>query len=333
MRMKGWRRMLGIAGLMAALGGCALVDARAAQRERGFEATHPPSGDFVTVEGRRVHYLIEGTGPDLVLIHGASGNLRDFTFDLVDRLKDRYRVIAFDRPGLGYSDDIGTQTHSPISQAEHLRLAADRLGVSDPIVLGHSYGGAVALAWAMRAPADTAALVVVSGATEPWPGDLQGWYRFVGTPLGNRVGPPLLTALAPLSLGDRIMAGIFAPDAVPAGYGDHIGVGLAARRANYRNNARQITQLRPFLRVMSERYRELDLPVEILHGAEDTVVPARVHALPLSRDLPNAHLTILPGRGHMPQHSDPQAVIDAIDRAAIRAGVASPLAAPQAATN
>lgn len=332
--MRGWRRMLGIASLFVALGGCALVDARATQRERGFEATHPPSGQFIEVDDRRVHVMIEGDGPDLILLHGASGNLRDFSFDLIDRLKGRYRVIAFDRPGLGFSDDIGAQNHSPISQAEFLRRAADQLDVRDPIVMGHSYGGAVAMAWGMRAPSDTAALVIVSGATEPWPGELQGWYRFVGTPIGNRVGPPLMTALAPMSLGDRIMAGIFAPDAVPAGYADHIGVGLAARRANYRNNARQITQLRPFLRVMSQRYADLDLPVEILHGAEDHVVPAQVHAVPLAHDLPNANLTILPGIGHMPQHADPQSVVDAIDRAAIRAGLLASLPdTPQAARN
>lgn len=188
--MRGWKRMLGIASLFVALGGCALVDARATQRERGFEATHPPSGQFIEVDGRRVHVMIEGEGPDLILLHGASGNLRDFSFDLIDRLKGRYRVIAFDRPGLGFSDDIGAQNHSPISQAEFLRRAADQLDVRDPIVMGHSYGGAVAMAWGMRAPSDTAALVIVSGATEPWPGELQGWYRFVGTPIGNRVGRP-----------------------------------------------------------------------------------------------------------------------------------------------
>ena len=77
-----------------------------------------------------------------------------------------------------------------------------------------------------------------------------------------------------------------------------------------------------------------DWGVEILHGAEDHVVPAQVHAVPLARDLPNANLTILPGIGHMPQHADPQSVVDAIDRAAIRAGLLASLPdTPQAARN
>lgn len=316
------RRAFTMAGVALALTGCGrMVDARATARETAFEAQFPPTGQLIDVQGRTVHVDIRGSGPDLILLHGASGNSRDFTFALADRLAARYRVLAFDRPGLGWTDDIGPQTDNPIAQAELLRAAADQLGVRRPVVLGHSYGGAVAMAWGLRAPGDTAALVIVSGATMPWPGDLSGWFAFLDTPLGDRVGPPLLTALAPVSLGDRIMADIFKPQAVPAGYADYIGVGLAARRGNYRANAAQITGLRPYLRVMAPGYPQLTLPVEVIHGGRDTIVPAGIHALPLSDALPNAALTILPDQGHMPQHGDPQAIIDAVDRAAARASI------------
>ena len=311
--------MLGYSLVGALLGGCALVDRRATAREATFEAQTPPTGQLLQVDGVTVHAHVEGRGPDLILLHGASGNTRDFTFDLVGRLSDRYRVIAFDRPGLGWTDSIGAQTDNPIAQAELLRKAARQLGVRQPIVLGHSYGGAVAMAWALRAPHDTAALVIVSGATEPWEGKLKGWYGFVNSDLGTRIAPPLLTALAPVSLGDRIMASIFAPQPVPPGYAEYIGVGLAARRETYRANARQIVQLRPYLRAMAPHYPQLTLPVEIVHGAADRVVPARIHAVPLAQDLPNAALTILPGVGHMPQHAAPDAIVAAIDRAAARA--------------
>lgn len=71
------------------------------------ETSYPPTGQLLTVEGHTVHAHVEGHGPDLILIHGASGSTRDFTFSFVERMKGRYRVIAFDRPGLGWSDDIG----------------------------------------------------------------------------------------------------------------------------------------------------------------------------------------------------------------------------------
>ena len=106
----------------------------------------------IEVGKARVHAHVAGTGPDLVLIHGASGNVRDFTFALVGLLTARYRVIAFDRPGLGWSDDLGRDGLSPLVQADLLRAAAAQLGVRRPIVLGHSYGGAVAMAWALRDP-------------------------------------------------------------------------------------------------------------------------------------------------------------------------------------
>jgi pimeloyl-ACP methyl ester carboxylesterase len=70
---------------------------------------------------------------------------------------------------------------------------------------------------------------------------------------------------------------------------------------------------------MAQTYAQLSLPVEILHGTADTIVPADVHAIPLSTRLPDAVLTLLPGIGHMPHHADPAAVVAAIDRAAVRA--------------
>ena len=103
-----------------------------------------------------------GSGPDLVLIHGAGGNLREFTFDLAGQLTDRYRVIAFDRPGHGWTDRLpgygglgSTKGESPMEQAALLQKAAAKLGVQRPIVVGHSYGGAVALAWGLSQPEDT----------------------------------------------------------------------------------------------------------------------------------------------------------------------------------
>jgi pimeloyl-ACP methyl ester carboxylesterase len=69
---------------------------------------------------------------------------------------------------------------------------------------------------------------------------------------------------------------------------------------------------------MERRYPDLRLPIEIVHGAEDTTVPIAVHSEPLSRIVGSANLTILPGIGHMPHHADPGAAIAAIDRAAAR---------------
>ncbi|WP_201157164.1 alpha/beta fold hydrolase [Rhodobaculum claviforme] len=304
-----------------ALGGCAvLLDARASSREAAAEARTPPVGRLIDVGRARIHVHVEGSGPDLVLIHGANGNLRDFTFALSARLAERYRVIALDRPGLGWSDVIDGH-EDPRAQARALRAAAEVLEVRNPIVLGHSYGGAVALAWGLGAPDDTAGLVIVAGASHPWEGGLGLSQTLPATALGRWAVVPAVTAFASDGQVEGVLEGIFAPQAVPDGYGAHIGTGLSLRRAQIVRNSEQVSTLKPYLREMAPGYGGLEMPIEIVHSDADTTVGLEIHGRRLAEDAPDARLTVLEGVGHMPQHSDPDAIIAAIDRAATRAGL------------
>lgn len=307
----------------------ALVHWRAARHERLARAEFPPDGQLVDVDGRTVHAVVMGSGPDLVLIHGASGSTRDMTFAFAPMLADRYRVIVFDRPGLGYSDRVDDRFNaafaprgeSPAEQAALLQAAAAKLGADRPLVLGHSYGGAVALAWALNHPDNIAGLVSVGGVALPWPGDLGPLYRYVGTPFGGAVLAPLLSAFVPDSYVENTIAEIFAPAPAPDGYGHHVAPALTLRRDTIRANARQVNHLRPFVVAMSAHYPTLSLPVELVHGDADTIVPIDIHARPVSRIIPGANLTEIPAAGHMPHHTHPEVVIAAIDRVAGRAGL------------
>lgn len=299
----------------------AATDRRARQRERRAEAAFPPTGHFVKIDGRLIHAHTEGSGPDLVLLHGASGNTREFTFRLVDRLKADYRVTAFDRPGLGWSEPLLADGTDPRAQARMLQAAARRMGIARPLVLGQSYGGAVALGWALEAPQDTAGLVIVSGASSPWPGKLGAWYRLTATRLGSDAVIPLVTAFASERRIVSTIEEIFDPDPAPPGYVDYVGAALTLRRATMRENARQVNGLLPHVRAMAALYPGLMLPVEIIHGTADSIVPLAVHAEPLARQIPGANLVRLEGAGHMPHHTHPDAVIAAIHRAAARAGL------------
>ncbi len=300
----------------------------AARREAAIAAAITPGGQFVMVNGRRVHAVVQGQGPDLVVIHGASGSTRDMQFTLMPLLTDRYRVIAFDRPGMGFTDRdpactgaFTTCAESPAEQAILLQAAAAQLGADKPIVLGQSYGGAVALAWALERPDNIAAVVDISGVSNPWPGKLDWLYRVNGSLVGGAILPPLITAFVP----DGYLAGaanaVFAPQTAPDGYADYIKPQLAIRRSSLRANARQINGLRPFIVEQSARYGEITVPVEIVHGDADTIVPLAIHSIPLSRQIAGANLVILPGIGHMPHHVATDAVVAAIDRAATRAGL------------
>ncbi len=327
-----WQKLaakIALAALVLLAGCGAITDRAADRREARAEAAFPPGGQFVDVDGRRVHAVVMGAGPDLVLIHGAGGSTRDFTFAFAGRMAERYRVTVMDRPGQGYTDRtdpryagvFATAAESPREQARMLAAAAGKLGVTRPIVLGHSFGGSVAMAWALEFPEDTAALVIVAGATEPWPGGLGPLYNITGSSFGGAILPPLISAYVPATRIEDAITRIFAPNPVPEGYAAYVGPELSIRRASFRANARQVNSLRPHVVEMSAQYPTIDMPVEIVHGDADTIVPLDIHSETLSRQVPGANLTVLAGVGHMPHHSDPQAVADAIDRAAARAGL------------
>ncbi|MEJ6401870.1 alpha/beta fold hydrolase [Yoonia sp. 2307UL14-13] len=316
-------------GLGAVLTGCG-AQYRATQAEQDF----PPSGNFVDVGGAKVHYVQDGSGPHVVLLHGAGGNLRDFTFDLMGRLTDRYTVTAFDRPGLGYTDRVpgtatgptATEGEGPIAQARMLRAAAEALDITDPIVVGHSFGGIVAYGWAVDgldqdSPANAGAVVSLAGVTMPWPGGLGSYYTVNGSPFGGVVTIPLISALVPESVIRDRLEGTFAPQPAPAGYADHIGARLTLRPENFRANIRQVNTLRPKVVEMSARYPELTLPIEIVHGTADDTVPIHIHAEEVIKIVPSANLDRREGIGHMPHHAEPEVVVQAIDKAAERAGI------------
>lgn len=294
---------------------------RARLHEARAEAAFPPQGRLVDVNGHRVHALTMGDGPDVVLIHGASGNLRDMTFSLAPRLATRYRVTVFDRPGLGYTDRINGTGATIRQQAELLSDAARQLGIERPIVMGHSYGGAVALAWAVHRPDHIAALVPLAAPAKPWDSDLSLYYKTLSHPVLGPLVTPLLTAFVRDARVERAVAEIFEPNIVPQGYIDHVGAPLTLRRDSLRANALQRANLLSEISALQDAIARLSLPVELVHGTEDTTVGLRIHAEPLARDLPSARLTRLPGIAHMPHHAAEDAVVSAIARAAARAGL------------
>ena len=295
----------------------------ASRREARAHCSHPPTGQFVVVDGVRMHAEVLGDGGQtVVLIHGSSGNLRDFTHGLAPVLAERYRVIAVDRPGLGWSDPAPDnellETQARLIQAVAAHFGADK-PADKPIVLGQSYGGAVALCWATLMPDHLSAVVPVSAVTHPWDTGLGAYYRLLSSALGQWAVIPMITAYVSDAKVQAEIDKTFRPQPAPDGYANHFGTHFTIRRGPLRQNALQRRQLLWQIEALSERYGEISVPIELVHGDADPIVSHRIHSERLAAQHPEAHLTTLPGVGHMPHHVSIPEVVAAVDRAAQRA--------------
>lgn len=282
------------AGAAAAAGAVGFASRRAALKA---EEKYPPQGEFVSVGKTRVHYVRKGSGPAMILIHGAGGTVRDYTFSLMDKLAKTHTVIAFDRPGHGYTDTIHENGESPTEQAKLLHAAAEKLGVGKATIMGYSFGGIVALAWALEHPKTVDGLVLVSAVINEWPGGVSSMYRLGGGVVLGTVYRPL-AALAPDAQLRRAFTSVFEPQSPPEGYLDYIGMELAVRPTTMRANGRQVTNLKPHVVEMQKRYGELKIPIEVIHGTSDRSAYADIHSGPFAARYDNAQYTEIKGMGH-----------------------------------
>ncbi len=302
-RVFGVRRMLNTARSVTT------GDTRQAEVERA----HPPTGRFVSVGGVGLHYDDRGSGHPLVYLHGAGAMAAELhAGPLGNLLAKRYRVVAIDRPGHGFS---GYAPHlaGPRAQARLLRQALGRLGIERPVLVGHSWGGAMALAYAVEYPGELAGIV-----------NIAGWCyaaRQTSIRLMASCALPLIeaTSAAPFApglmshFGRRTVERIFAPAPVPPEFAD-FPLAMSLRIGQLRANGRDLLALNPDVLRLQRHYRRLDLPVEIMVGTADRIVDPQRHGRRLAAKVPGARLTEIQGAGHMPHHAAPAAVVLAVER-------------------
>src|SRR5215470_8262350 len=115
-----------------------------------------PTEYFINVENNRVRYVEAGAGPAVVLIHGNAGSVDDFDFKSLGLLCRDHRVIAVDRPGHGKSERPNGANLQYQTRLLHDTLL--QLGVTQPVLVGHSWGGALALDYAVQYPKELSAI-------------------------------------------------------------------------------------------------------------------------------------------------------------------------------
>jgi pimeloyl-ACP methyl ester carboxylesterase len=254
----------------------------------------------VDVDGARIAYTAAGSGPPLVLLHGAPCDKRTWQWIIPDLSRD-HTVVAWDAPGFGESSDIDDSWRAP-QFADALAAFVAAVGVERPHVVGHSFGTMVALSLFQRHPAVPASLVLIGGYA--------GW---AGSLPPEEVARRLEMFLGMAELGDE-----FDPKSYPGLFSDLIPADRDAALATMmRENVRQATvraaghigaetDLRPVLPTV-------DVPTLVLHGEADARSPL-ANAEALHAAISTSQLVVLPRLGHACVVEDPEACASEIRR-------------------
>jgi pimeloyl-ACP methyl ester carboxylesterase len=256
--------------------------------------------DHVDVDGMRIAYRRVGTGPALVMLHGAPSDSRTWQWMLPDLSRD-HTVIAWDAPGFGQSSDIDDGWRAA-QFADALAAFVAVLDLERPHVVGHSFGTMVALSLFQRHPAVPASLVLIGGYA--------GW---AGSLPQQEVARRLQMFVGMAELGDA-----FDPKSYPGLFTDLIPADRDAALATMmRGNIRPATiraagyigaetDLRPLLPTVN-------VPTLILHGEADARSPL-ANAEALHAAIPTSQLVVLPKLGHACVAEDPEACAAEIRR-------------------
>ena len=303
-------------GILAAVRAAPRDTARSASDFSTGGTSPVPRRTVRTGDGRTIGYTDMGSrGRDVLLIHGTLMTLEDMWLGPADALAhDGYRVVAVDRPGHGESARIRLVDASPWRQAEILHDAMTMLGLSRPTIVGHSAGGAVALAYGMLYPSDTAGVVALAPICFPEPRLEQMLFGPRATPFTG----PMLAVGSRVSV-DRLLLptlwrAMFLPQRMPLRFEEQFPFAFAGRATQLVAEAEDSMALGPGLLRSAFSYPACRVPVEILGGDADTVVVNAMHGMRAAAMIPKASYRSLPGLGHMLHHFRPEEVVHAVRR-------------------
>jgi pimeloyl-ACP methyl ester carboxylesterase len=290
---------LGLAALALALGSCGLSAGDAV--EGPYARLGPPDAPV------KLYYREEGKGPPLLLIHGFGASTFTWRF-VAPELARSHRVIAVDLKGFGQSDKPFDGRYSVYDQAELLAQLIEDKDLRDLTLVGHSFGGGVALLLALEAnqrlDGRITRLVLLDSIA--YPQNIPVFFRLLDVPLVSQLGvrmvPPLVQTRVALQIAYFDDSKID-PEEVEL-YAAPLKT--AAGKHAIIHSARQIVP--EDIAELSERYKTIELPTLILWCDHDRIVPLEV-GIKLRRTLPNSTLRLVEECGHMPQEEQPASTL------------------------
>lgn len=294
----------------AALAATAGLAAFTAWNRKRAEQLVPPDGQFADVKGARLHYLAIGEGAPIVLIHGLGGQLRNFTYALSELLVPHHRLILVDRPGSGYSTYRDGGKCGLAVQAAMIVELMDQLGLDRPLVVGHSLGGAIALAMALDHSDKIGGLALLAPLTQPIEAVPQVFKALdLRSPIARTVLAWTLAAPAGRLGADAANAQVFGPEPFPVDFETRGGAALTLRPEAFVAACRDVEAARGEMAGIAARYGELSLPVGIMFARGDLLLDPTVHAQTTVAAIKGAELKMIDG-GHMFPLMQPQVTAD-----------------------
>jgi pimeloyl-ACP methyl ester carboxylesterase len=276
------------------------------------EANTPPEGKFIEVDDVRLHYVDEGVGPVVVLLHGNGVSLQDFKASgVLDLTAKNHRVIALDRPGFGYSNRPRSRVWTPLEQGGLIIRALQQLGVHRAVIVGHSWGTLVALAIALQEPALVQGLVLLSGY---YYGTARPDVVPMSAPAVPLVGDLLAHTISPLA-GRLMSSGAIKASFHPAPVSEKFRsfpLEMTFRPSQIRATAADTAMMVPGAIDLSRRYADLKMPVIAMAGEGDLIVHKDKQSERLVSELKDGELRVIPSQGHLFHYAVPGEVVEAI---------------------
>ena len=275
------------------------------------EGCEQPTEHYINIENTRLHYVEAGAGHDVVLIHGNAGSVDDFDFQSLGRLCLDYRVIAIDRPGHGKSDRPKDSDATLQYQVHLLHETLSQLGITRPVLVGHSWGGSLALTYAVDYPQELSAIVLFAPAAYADGGPDQFMRAVLKTPVIGDISLTIGRILLGKHLLKKELQKAFYPDSVPDDYLRHACVSWLGHK-----QVRAILEdeygLDQELKKVSKHYSEISIPVIIVTGDHDKVVSAEHNAFRLKTSISHSQLMELKNTGHQIPQTHPESIYNAL---------------------
>jgi pimeloyl-ACP methyl ester carboxylesterase len=276
----------------------------------------PRTGRLVRLGDTTVRVLEHpGKDPAVVLIHGLPGTAQDF--DKVTALLPGRHTIAFDRPGFGYSSG---GYHPFAEQLATLGALLARLHMTRPVLVGHSYGGTLALAYAEQHPQDVRGLVLIDAAAG---GEHTGGFeraqarfiQFLSWPVVQPVADVTFSQLVRTASAKQGDARAFDPGDVDPSHERRL-LALNMRHEDLDAYAGEELQADDAFKRVDARLPAIDAPAVVIQGEGDKLVTAG-HGRKIAATLPHARLVLVSG-GHMAPYVHPAVVAAAVRELARR---------------